>query len=80
MNIQVRGRAETLDQRDRTAVGLARLQSRLPEQETREHPVHDLQDWGQCGCAASSRRSGTGSDSTHWRTGPQLIRCTSAPS
>ena len=42
-----RMRFDTLDQRDRTAVGLAWLQPYLPEQEAAEHAVHNLQDRGQ---------------------------------
>ena len=32
-----------LDQRDRAAVGLIALETRLPEQVARDHAVHDLQ-------------------------------------
>ena len=43
VDVQVRGRPETLDQRDRAAVGLLGLQPGLIEQETRDGTVHDLQ-------------------------------------
>ena len=53
VDVQVGGRAEALDQRDRAAVGLACFETRLPEQMARDHAVHDLQhgrhQLGLCG-------------------------------
>ncbi len=43
MDVEVGRRAEALDQRDRAAVGVVCLQASLPEQETRDHAVHNLQ-------------------------------------
>jgi hypothetical protein len=43
VDVQVGGRAEALDQRDGTAVGLVCLQASLLEREPGEDAVHDLQ-------------------------------------
>ena len=43
VDVEVGCRAEALDQRDRAAVGLVRLQARLIEQEARDHAVQHLQ-------------------------------------
>ena len=43
MDVQIGGRAEALDQRDRAAVGLADLEAGLLKQEARDDPVVDLQ-------------------------------------
>ena len=41
--VEIGGRAEALDQRDRAAVGLVGLETGLPEQVARDHAVHHLQ-------------------------------------
>ncbi|HUL18637.1 MAG TPA: hypothetical protein VLV29_05155 [Steroidobacteraceae bacterium] len=43
MNVEIGGRAEALDERDRTAVSLAALQSRLFDQKCGNDAVDDLQ-------------------------------------
>jgi hypothetical protein len=43
MDIQVGGRAESLDQVDAACIGCTSFKPRLPEQETCDGPVHDAQ-------------------------------------
>ena len=50
-------------------LGLLGLESGLIEQETRDGCTTCSTGVTSLGCAASSRRSGIGSASTHWRTG-----------
>ena len=70
VNVQAGGRAKAPIQSDRTAVSLVGLEPGLTEQVARDCAVHHLQHGRhQLGCAASSRRSGMGGESTHWRTG-----------
>ena len=69
MNAEISGRSKALDRRDRAAVGLVGLQPGLIEQKVRHGDVYGLRtDVTSLGCAASSRRSGIGGVSTHWRT------------
>ena len=43
VNVEIGRRAKSLDQRDRAAVGIVSLQTRLPKQEARDDAVHHLQ-------------------------------------
>jgi len=43
VNMGIGRRPKSLDQRDRAAVGLVRLEAGLLEQVARDHTVHDLQ-------------------------------------
>ena len=43
VNVEIGRRPKSLDQRDRAAVGLVRLEAGLLEQVARDHTVHDLQ-------------------------------------
>jgi hypothetical protein len=43
MNVEIGSRAEALDERDRTGVGLAAFQSRLFDQKCGNDPVNALQ-------------------------------------
>ncbi len=43
MDIEIGGRAETLDEGDRTGVGFGTFESRLLDQKSRNDPVDDLQ-------------------------------------
>ncbi len=45
VDVQVSGRAESLDERDRTGVGGVALKARLLHQKSRDDPVHDTQQW-----------------------------------
>ncbi|MCA3210754.1 MAG: hypothetical protein ING50_01015 [Burkholderiales bacterium] len=67
---EVGGRAKVLDRRDGAAVAFVGLQAGSVEQMPCEHAPHHLCSTGvtRSGCAASSRRSGIGRDSTHCRT------------
>ncbi len=59
----------------RAAVGFVRLEPRLLEQVARDHSVHHQQHRRhQLGCAASSRRSGMGRDSTQLQHSPLQLR------
>lgn len=74
MNVEISGRSKALDRRDRAAVGLVGLQLGLIEQDVRDGDVYDLHtDVTSLGCAASSRRSGIGGVTTHWRTGTRGV-------
>jgi hypothetical protein len=44
MDVQIGGRAETLDERDRAGTGIAALESRLLAQKSGNDPVDGLQD------------------------------------
>ena len=71
VNIEIGRRPKSLDQRDRAAVGLKGLEASLIKQVARDHAVHDLQHrrYQHRLCSQLAKRSGMGSDSTHWRTG-----------
>ena len=43
MDIQIGGRAKSLDERDRTGLGFTALGARLLDQKGRDDPMHDLQ-------------------------------------
>ena len=70
MYVEIGRRPEALDQRDRAAVGFVGLETGLLEQVARDQRCTTCNTGvTSTGCAANSRRSGMGSDSTHWRTG-----------
>ena len=70
VNVEVGRRAEALDQRDGAAVGFVGLEPSLAEQVPRDQAVNHAcsTEVTSLGCAASSSRSGIGSDSTFWET------------
>ena len=69
VDVEVGRRAEALNQRDGAAVGFVRLEPGLTEQCVITRCITCSTGVTSLGCAASSRRSGIGSDRTHWRIG-----------
>ena len=71
MDVQVGGRAEALNERDRTGVGVLTFDARLVDQKGGNDPMDDLRatDESSSGWAANTMRSGIGNESTHSLTG-----------
>ncbi len=71
MNVEIGRRPKALDRRDCAAVGLKGLVTGLIQQVARDYAVHHLQHRRDQHRLRGQlvKRSGMGSDSTHWRTG-----------
>ena len=81
MNVQVGGRAESLDEGDRAGVGCGAFQVCLLEQKPRDDAGWMMRSASvrSSGCAANRTRNGIGSDSTHCRTGTRGITSSTRP-